>query len=78
MKDLQPLKPIAEQLLALSVELLRVIDTDEQDYKRLIESVKKTGKLLISRTLKKICLKMRISKRRTATICGNLNTATGA
>lgn len=42
MKDLQPLKPIAEQLLALSAELLRVIDTDEQDYKRLIENVKKT------------------------------------
>lgn len=42
MKDLQPLKPIAEQLLALSAELLRVIDTDEQGYKRLIENVKKT------------------------------------
>lgn len=42
MQDLQPFKPIAEQLLALSVELLRIIDTDEQDYKRLIENVKKT------------------------------------
>lgn len=42
MKDLQPLKPIAEQLLALSVELLKIIDTDEQEYRRLIESVKKT------------------------------------
>lgn len=42
MKDLQPLKPVAEQLLALSVELLRIIDTDEQDYKRLLENVKKT------------------------------------
>ena len=42
MKDLQPLKPIAEQMLSLSVELLKVIDTDEQEYKRLIESLKKT------------------------------------
>ncbi len=41
MRDLQPLKPVAEQLLALSVELLRIIDTDEQEYKRLIENVKK-------------------------------------
>lgn len=42
MKDLQPLKPIAEQLLALSVELLRLVDTDEQERNALLESVKKT------------------------------------
>lgn len=58
MKDLQPIKLIAEQLLALSAELLTVIDTDEQEYKRLIENVKKTsmGKLLrfpVQRRVKK-------------------------
>ena len=42
MKDLQRLKPIAEQFLALSVELLGLIDTDENEYQRFIESVKKT------------------------------------
>ena len=42
MKDLQKLKPIAEQMLALSVELLGLIDTDENEYNRLIEGVKKT------------------------------------
>ncbi len=41
MKDLQKVKAIGEQLLALSVELLRSIDTDEQERAALIESVKK-------------------------------------
>lgn len=42
MKELQRLKPIAEQFFALSVELLEAIDEDEQDYARFIERVKKT------------------------------------
>lgn len=51
MKELQQLKPLAEQFFALSVELLEVIDADEQEYARFIESVKKTpaGKYFISR-----------------------------
>lgn len=65
MKDLQPLKPIAEQLLALSTELLRVIDTDEQDYKRLIENVKKTPAVR--------CLPFRAQRRKKTTtlLCKN-------
>ena len=43
MKELQKLKPLAEQFFALSVQLLEVIDADEQDYARFIESVKKTA-----------------------------------
>ncbi len=42
MKELQRLKPIAEQFFALSVQLLEAIDADEQEYARFIESVKKT------------------------------------
>lgn len=42
MKELQKLKPLAEQLFALSVQLLEVIDADDQEYARFIESVKKT------------------------------------
>lgn len=42
MKDLQQVKAIGEQLLALSVELLRLFDTDEQERNALIERAKKT------------------------------------
>lgn len=42
MNDLQQVKTIAEQLLALSVELLRLFDTDEQERNALIERAKKT------------------------------------
>ena len=42
MKDLQKVKAIGEQLLALSVELLRLFDTDEQERNALIERAKKT------------------------------------
>ena len=42
MKELQKLKPIAEQFFALSVQLLEAIDADEQAYTRFIDSVKKT------------------------------------
>ena len=51
MKYLQKVKAIGEQLLALSVELLRSIDTDEQERAALLESVKKTPteKFYISR-----------------------------
>lgn len=41
MKELQRLKPIAEQFFTLSVELLEAIDADEQEYTRFIERVKK-------------------------------------
>ncbi len=43
MNDLQKVKTIAEQLLALSVELLRLFDTDEQERNALIERAKKTA-----------------------------------
>lgn len=43
MKDLQRVKAIGEQLLALSVELLRLFDTDEQERNALIERAKKTA-----------------------------------
>ena len=43
MKDLQRVKAIGEQLLALSVELLRLFDTDEQEQNALIERAKKTA-----------------------------------
>ncbi len=42
MNDLQKVKAIGEQLLALSVELLRLFDTDEQERGALIERAKKT------------------------------------
>ena len=42
MKDLHAIKLIAELLLALSAELLTLIDADEQEYARFIESLKKT------------------------------------
>lgn len=42
MKDLQKVKAIGEQLLALSVELLRLFDMDEQERNALIEQAKKT------------------------------------
>lgn len=42
MKDLQKIKAIGEQMLALSIELLRLLDTDEQERAALIERVKKT------------------------------------
>ena len=41
MKDLREVKAIAEQMLGLSVELLRIIDADETERSRLIEDVKK-------------------------------------
>ena len=42
MKELQRLKPIAEQFFTLSVKLLELIDADETAYAQFIESVKKT------------------------------------
>ncbi len=42
MKDFTEVKAIGEQILALSIELLRLFDTDEQERAALIESVKKT------------------------------------
>lgn len=42
MKDLQGIKQIAAQILSLSAELLRLIDTDEQERHALIENAKKT------------------------------------
>lgn len=69
MKDLQEVKAIGEQLLALSVELLRRIDTDDQERAALIESVKKTPteRYFIFRGVR-TRPKSRISKRR---ICEN-------
>lgn len=51
MKDLQQLKPIAEQFFALSVKFLELIDADETEYAQFIERVKKTstGKFYFSR-----------------------------
>lgn len=42
MKELQKLKPIAEEFFALSVKFLELIDADETEYARFIENVKKT------------------------------------
>lgn len=55
MNDLQQVKTIAEQLLALSVELLRLFDTDEQERNALIERAKKTvlGRLFPFRTARR-------------------------
>lgn len=80
-RDLQEIKPLAEQIYRLAGELLRVIDMDEQARQKFIEDLKKThaGKFYISPVLNQTDHKTRISKkRRTATICGNLNTATVA
>lgn len=51
MKELQKLKPLAEQMLALSAELLGLIDSEEVEYTRLLENLKKTcrAKLYLSR-----------------------------
>lgn len=63
MKDLQKVKAIAEQLLALSIELLRLFDSDEQERNTLIENVKKTPtEKFCSFQAVKIRPKMRISK----------------
>lgn len=48
MKNLQMIKTVGEQMLALSIELLRLFDTDEQERAALIESVKKTAVKLFS------------------------------
>lgn len=45
MKILYDVKTIGEQLLSLSVELLRLLDADEQERLAIIERVKKTVKL---------------------------------
>lgn len=42
MKDLQHFKAIAAQMLALSAELLRLIDSDESEHAAIIEAAKKT------------------------------------
>lgn len=42
MKDLQPFKAIATQLLTLSAELLRMLSNEETEYNALIEVAKKT------------------------------------
>lgn len=42
MKDLKEVKAVAEKMFALAAELLRLVDTDEQERAALIESVKKT------------------------------------
>ncbi len=42
MKELQRLKPLAEQFFALSVKFLELIDADETEYAQFIEDVKKT------------------------------------
>ena len=51
MSDLQEIKPLAEQMYALAAELLRLVDMDETERRRLIEDVKKraAGKFYISR-----------------------------
>lgn len=51
MSDFTEVKAIAEQLLALSVELLRLVDMDESEHRKLIEDVKKmpAGKFYTSR-----------------------------
>ena len=42
MKDLQPIQAIAREILALSAELLRLIDCDENERRLMIENAKKT------------------------------------
>lgn len=41
MKDLQPIKEIAQQVLTLSAELLRLVDMDERERRSFMEQVKK-------------------------------------
>lgn len=41
MKDLKEVKAIAEQMLTLAAELLRLVDMDESARRKLIEDVKK-------------------------------------
>lgn len=43
MKDLQPIKPVAEKLYELAAELLRCVDVDEQERERYIEDVRRNG-----------------------------------
>ncbi len=42
MKDLQEIKPLAEQIFALARELLRLVDLDEQARRKRLEELKKT------------------------------------
>lgn len=42
MKDLQEIKPLAEQIFALARELLRLVDMDEQARHKRLEELKKT------------------------------------
>lgn len=50
-RDLQEIKPLAEDIFALARELLRLVDMDEQERRRRIEELKKTrtAKLFVSR-----------------------------
>lgn len=41
MKDLTHVKEIAQQMLTLSIELLRLVDLDEQERRSFMEQVKK-------------------------------------
>lgn len=45
MKDLQEVKAIAQQMLTLSAELLRLVDMDESERRALIENAKKTPRV---------------------------------
>ena len=75
MKELQKLKPLAEQFFTLSVQLLEAIDADEQEYARFIESVKKTltEKFYIFLRLRRIRIKKimqaYISPKRSLKLC---------
>ena len=50
MSNFTEVKAIAEQMLALSVELIRLVDMNESERRKLIEDVKKmpVGKFYIS------------------------------
>ena len=41
-KDLQEIKPLAEQMYRLAAVLLRLVDMDEQARQKFIEDIKKT------------------------------------
>ena len=41
-KDLQEIKPLAEQMYRLAADVLRLVDMDEQARKKFIEDLKKT------------------------------------
>lgn len=41
MKDFTHVKEIAQQMLSLSIELLRLVDLDDQERRSFIEQVKK-------------------------------------